>query len=149
MDAATVALIGSVSGVGQTVIMPTLDDVRRAAARLPGSEERTMTGGSAWFVRNKLYAWECYPWPSESPALRELIVLEPVVGVKVADSDEQRALLQGWPDAFRASEVSWGGPKVLFRLGKIDPQLLVEVVTEAWRSQAPKYLRKELDRDAG
>jgi hypothetical protein len=127
--------------------MATLDDVRRAAARLPGSEERAMTGGSAWFVRNKLYAWECYPWPSESDALRELIAAEPVVGVKVADSDEQRALLQGWPDAFRASEVSWGGPKVLFRLGQIDPQLLVEVVTEAWRSQAPKYLRKEFDGD--
>jgi hypothetical protein len=34
---------------------------------------------------------------------------------------------------------------VLFRLGLVDPQLLVEVVTEAWRSQAPRYLRKELD----
>ncbi|MHA6669945.1 hypothetical protein ACX3O0_13880 [Homoserinimonas sp. A447] len=125
--------------------MPTLDDVSRVAAQLPGSEERTMTGGLAWFVRNKLYAWECYPWPSESPALRELIAAEPVVGVKVADSDEQRAFLQGWPDAFRASEVSWGGPKVLFRLGKIDLDLLAEVVTEAWRSQAPKYLRREFD----
>lgn len=149
MDAATVALIGSVSGVGQTVIMPALDDVRRAAAPLPGSEERTMTGGSAWFVRNKLYAWECYPWPSESAALRELIASEPVVGVKVADPDEQWALLQGWPDAFRASEVSWGDPKVLFRLGEIDPQLLVEVVAQAGQSQAPQYLRKGFDRDVG
>jgi hypothetical protein len=129
--------------------MPILDDVSRAAAQLPGSEQRAMTGGLAWFVRNKLYAWECYPWPSESPALRELIASEPVVGVKVADSDEQRALLQGWPDAFRASEVSWGGPKVLFRLGKIDPQLLIEVVSEAWRSQAPQYLRKEFDERLG
>ncbi|MEX1078159.1 MAG: hypothetical protein WED09_03505 [Homoserinimonas sp.] len=128
--------------------MPTVEDVSRLAAGLPGSRERAMTGGLAWFVRNKLYAWECYPWPSESPALRELIAAEPVVGVKVADSDEQRALLQGWPDAFRASEVSWGGPKVLFRLTTIDPQLLVEVVTEAWRSQAPGYLRREFDGDA-
>jgi hypothetical protein len=128
--------------------MPTLDDVRNVAAQLPGTDERMMTGGLAWFVRNKLFAWECYPWPSESAALRELIASEPVVGVKVADPDEQRALLYGWPDAFRASEVSWGGPKVLFRLGKIDPELLVEVVTEAWRSQAPRYLRKAFDGDA-
>lgn len=139
----------SVSVDGQTVTMPTLDDVSRIAAQLPGSEERAMTGGLAWFVRNKLYAWECYPWPSERAALRELIAAESVVGVKVPGSDEQRALLQGWPDAFRASGVSWGGPKVLFRLGRIDPQLLVEVVTEAWRSQAPQYLRKKFDGDMG
>jgi len=134
-----------VGGCRQNVTMPTLEDVRRIAAGLPGSEERAMTGGLAWFVRNRLYAWECYPWPSESKVLRELIASEPVVGVKVADLDDHRALLQGWPDAFRASEVSWGGPKVLFRLEKIDPQLLVEVVSEAWRSQAPKYLRKQFD----
>jgi hypothetical protein len=125
--------------------MPTLEDVSRIAAQLPGSDERAMTGGLAWFVRNKLYAWECSPWPSESPALRAIIAAEPVVGVKVADSDEQRALLQGWPDAFLESEVSWGGPKVLFRLGTVDPQLLEEIVSEAWRSQAPQYLRREFD----
>lgn len=72
-----------------------------------------------------------------------------MVGVKVGDPDERRALVQGWPDAFLASEVSWGGPKVLFRLTTVDPQLLVEVVTEAWRSQAPRYLRKAFDGDAG
>jgi hypothetical protein len=127
--------------------MPTLDDVSRAAAELPGSEERAMTGGLAWFVRNKLYAWESYPWPSESAALRELIASEPVMGVKVMDVDEQRALLYGWPEVFRMSEVRWGQPKVLLRLNLIDPQLLVEVVTEAWRSQAPKYLRREFDGD--
>jgi hypothetical protein len=125
--------------------MPTLDDISHIAAELPGSEQRSMTGGEAWFVRNKLYAWECHPWPSESPELRELMIAEPMVGVKITDSDEQRAYLYGWPEVFRASGVSWGGPKVLFRLGLIDPQLLVEVVTDAWRSQAPRYLRKEFD----
>lgn len=127
--------------------MPTLDHVSRVAAGLPGSEERVTTGGVAWFVRNKLYAWESYPWPSESPTLRELIASEPVMGLKVMDVDEQRALLYGWPDVFRMSEVRWGQPKVLLRLNLIDPQLLVEVVTDAWRSQAPKYLRREFDGD--
>lgn len=41
--------------------MPWLEDVRAIAATLPGSEERATTGGAAWFVRNKLYAWEAYP----------------------------------------------------------------------------------------
>ena len=127
--------------------MPTLDDVSRVAAGLPGSEERATTGGLAWFVRNKPYAWESHPWPSENPEIRELIASEPMMGVKVADTDEQRALLYGWPDVFRMSGVRWGQPKVLIRLTLIDPQLLVEVVTEAWRSQAPKYLRREFDGD--
>src|SRR5690554_6668045 len=95
--------------------MPTLDDVSRIDAGLPGGE------------------------------LRELMMAEPMVGVKVASSDEQRAYLYGWPDVFRASGVSWGGPKVLFRLELIDPQLLLEIVIEAWRSQAPRYLRKKFD----
>ena len=51
--------------------MPDLDDVRRIAARLPGSDERATTGGAAWFVRGKLYAWECHPWPSIPEDMRE------------------------------------------------------------------------------
>ena len=44
--------------------MPSLHDIRRTADTLPGSAERAMTGGAAWFVRGKLYAWEVHPWPS-------------------------------------------------------------------------------------
>ena len=64
--------------------MATLDDLRRIAAALPGSEERAMTGGAAWFVRRKLYAWECHPWPSIPDDVREIVARELVVGVKVA-----------------------------------------------------------------
>ena len=53
--------------------MPTLDDVRRIAAGLPGNEERETTGGAAWFVRGKLYAWECHPWPSIPDDMRAII----------------------------------------------------------------------------
>src|SRR5690606_10279128 len=116
--------------------MPTVDEMVSIATVLPGCEQRSTTGGLAWFVRGKLFAWECHPWPSETPELRELMMTEAMVGVKVAGLDEQRALLQGWPEAFRTSGVSWGGPKVLIRLEQIDPQLLAEVVTEAWLSQA-------------
>lgn len=128
--------------------MPTFDDVERIAAALPGNEQRDTTGGLAWFVRNKLYAWECHPWPSEAPHIRELVSSEPVLGVKVPDVDDQHALVQGWPDVFRASEVSWGGPKVLVRLNGVDEDHLRELVEDAWRTQAPKYLRREFDGDA-
>jgi len=123
----------------------TLDDLRRTAVGLPGSEERATTGGAAWFVRGKLYAWECHPWPSISDDMRAIIAAELVVGVKVADPIDALALVEMAPDVFLRTTTTWGEPKVAFRMAGIDDDHLVELVTEAWRVQAPKYLRRELD----
>lgn len=128
--------------------MADLDDVRRIAARLPGSEERATTGGAAWFVRSKLYAWECHPWPSIPPDLREIIASELVVAVKVADRVDALALVEMAPDVFLRTTTRWSEPKVAFRMAGIDHDHLAELVTEAWRTQAPKYLRRELDEPA-
>ncbi len=57
--------------------------------------------------------------------------------------------MQGWPDVFLGSTSKWGEPKIAFRMGAIDEQHLAELVTEAWYLQAPKYLRREFDGDAG
>jgi len=124
--------------------VPDLDDVRRTANRLPGSEERATTGGAAWFVRNKLYAWECHPWPSIPSDVREIIAAELVVGVKVADPVDALALREMAPDVFLDQTTRWGEPKVAFRMAGVEPDHLAELVTEAWRVQAPKYLRREL-----
>lgn len=125
--------------------MATLDDVRRAAAGLPGSEERATTGGAAWFVRGKLYAWECHPWPSIPDDMRALIASELVVAVKVADRVDALALVEMAPDVFLRTTTRWSEPKVAFRMARIDDDHLAELVTEAWRTQAPKYLRREFD----
>lgn len=125
--------------------MATLDDVRRAAAELPGSEERATTGGAAWFVRGKLYAWECHPWPSIPDDMRALIASELVVAVKVADRVDALALVEMAPDVFLRTTTRWSEPKVAFRMARVDDDHLAELVTEAWRSQAPKYLRREFD----
>ena len=125
--------------------MATLDDVRRVAATLPGSEERATTGGAAWFVRSKLYAWECHPWPSIPDDMRAIIEAELVVGVKVADAEDAMALREMQPDVFLRSTTRWGEPKVAFRMAGIDDDHLAELVTEAWRVQAPKYLRAQFD----
>jgi hypothetical protein len=123
----------------------TLDDLRRAASGLPGSEERATTGGAAWFVRGKLFAWECHPWPSIPDDMRAIIARELVVGVKVADSVDALALREMAPEVFLRATTRWGEPKVAFRMAGIDGDHLVELVTEAWRVQAPKYLRREWD----
>lgn len=125
--------------------MPTLDDVRRIAIQLPGSEERATTGGAAWFVRGKLYAWECHPWPSIPDDMREVIAAELVVGVKVADPVDALALRQMAPEVFLRETTGWGEPKVAFRMARIEESHLAELVTEAWHVQAPKYLRREFD----
>ncbi len=125
--------------------MATLDDLRRIAATLPGSEERATTGGAAWFVGRKLYAWECHPWPSIPADIREVIAAELVVGVKVADRLDALALIEMQPEVFLRTTTPWGEPKIAFRMGSIDDGHLAELVTEAWRVQAPKYLRRDLD----
>ncbi|WP_109211007.1 MULTISPECIES: MmcQ/YjbR family DNA-binding protein [Microbacterium] len=125
--------------------MATLDDLRRTADALPGSEERATTGGAAWFVRGKLYAWECHPWPSIPADVRAIIASELVVGVKVADGLDALALREMQPEVFLGATTAWGEPKVAFRMARIDDDHLAELVTEAWRVQAPRYLRRELD----
>lgn len=129
--------------------MATLDDLRGTAAGLPGSEERATTGGAAWFVRGKLYAWECHPWPSIPDDMRAIIASELVVGVKVADAIDALALVEMQPDVFLRTTTPWSEPKVAFRMAGIDAEHLAELVTEAWRVQAPKYLRRAFDGEAG
>ena len=104
-----------------------------------------MTGGAAWFVRRNLYAWECHPWPSIPDDARAIIASELVVGVKVGDALDARALREMAPDVFLQQTTSWGEPKVAFRMAAIDQDHLSELVTEAWRVQAPNYLRREFD----
>jgi hypothetical protein len=123
----------------------TLDDVRAIAGDLPGSEERQTTGGLAWFVRNKIYAWEVAPWPSTPTDVRAIIEREPVCAVKVGTEEDKLAYREGWPDVFLPPTNSWSEPKVAFRLGAVDSEMLVELVTEGWYSQAPRYLRAEFD----
>jgi hypothetical protein len=123
----------------------TLDDLRRIAEGLPGSEERATTGGAAWFVRRKLYAWECHPWPSTPADMRAIIAAELVVGVKIADPIDALALREMAPDVFLRATTAWGEPKVAFRMAAIDDEHFAELVTEAWRVQAPRYLQREWD----
>ncbi len=104
-----------------------------------------MTGGLAWFVRNRLYAWECHPWPSIPDDMRAIIASELVVAVKVADPVDALALVDMAPEVFLRSTTRWSEPKVAFRMARIDRDHLDELVTEAWYSQAPKYLRRAFD----
>ena len=94
-------------------------------------------------MRGKLYAWECHPWPSVPEEIRGIMAAELVVGVKVGDKLDALALREMAPDVFLGTTTPWGEPKVAFRMRAIDLDHLAELVTEAWRVQAPRYLRRE------
>ena len=65
--------------------------------------------------------------------------------MKVADRLDALAPVEMAPDVFLRTTTTWGEPKVAFRMAFIDEDHLAELVTDAWRVQAPKYLRRELD----
>lgn len=125
--------------------MPSLEDVRAITVTLPASEERATTGGAAWLVRNRLYAWEAYPWPSVPADVRAIIEGEPVFVVKVASEDDKLAYREGWPEVFLRQTTGWSEPKVAFRLAAVELDMLVELLTEGWYSQAPQYLKRAFD----
>ena len=77
--------------------------------------------------------------------MREIVAAVLVVGVKVADRMDALALIEMAPDVFLRTTTPWGQPKVAFRMAGIDEDHLAELVTEAWRVQAPKYLRREFN----
>ena len=77
--------------------------------------------------------------------MRAIIAGELVVAVKVAEAIDALALVEMEPDVFLRTTTRWSEPKVAFRMAGIDADHLGELVTEAWRTQAPKYLRRSLD----
>lgn len=77
--------------------------------------------------------------------MRAIIAAVLVVGVKVADPIESFALIEMAPEVFLRTTTRWGEPKVAFRMAGVEQEHLAELVTEAWRVQAPKYLRVEFD----
>lgn len=125
--------------------MATIEHIRRAVAGLPGVEERERTSGASWFVRNRPFAWEVHPWPSIPADMRAIIASEPVVAVKVADRVDALALVEMAPEVFLRTTTAWCEPKVAFRLGAIDDEHLRELVIDAWRAEAPRYLRRAFD----
>lgn len=96
-------------------------------------------------MRNRPFAWEVHPWPSIPADMRAIIASEPVVAVKVADRVDALALVEMAPEVFLRTTTAWCEPKVAFRLGAIDDEHLRELVIDAWRAEAPRYLRRAFD----
>ena len=110
--------------------MATLDDAREIALALPGTTERPSYGTPAFRVNDKPFA-----------RLRE----DDVLALWVADLGEKEMLIRAEPEKFFTVPHYDGYAMVLVRLSAVDHEELGELLTDAWRTRAPKRLLAELD----
>ena len=125
----------------------TWDDVRRLALALPETTERPSYGGApAWSVKGKAFVWDRPLAAKDLAELGDDAPAGPVLGAHVADEGVKQALIADQPDVFFTTSHFDGYPAVLARLDAIDEDDLAELVTEAWRSRAPKRLAAQLEK---
>jgi len=114
------------------------EDVRRIALSLP----ETTTEGNGYRVRGKQFAWTYL----ERVEPKQPRVPRPdVLAVRVDGQGEKQALLESDPATYFTTDHYNGYPAVLVRLPVLDSDELTELLTDAWRVQAPRALVKEYD----
>ena len=116
-----------------------LDHAARLALDLPDVSEGTSYGNRAWRVGKKLFVWER---PLRRSDLASYGDREPptgpILGLRVDDLAEKEAVLQaGHAGVFTVPHFD-GYPSVLVQLEAVDPQILEELVVDAWLCTAPK-----------
>ena len=121
------------------------DDVRRIALSLPETFESEDTFG--FRVRNsssksgsKQFAWA---WHERVTPGQPRVPRPDVLAVRVAGQGAKDMLLASAPDKFFTEPHYNGFPAVLIRLGAVQLDELRELITDAWRCQAPHGLVRE------
>ena len=123
--------------------MATQADVRRIALSLPETEE--VGGRFAFAVRNKDklkgIAWV---WMERTHPKKPRVPNNAVLAVRVPSLTEKDLRIATEPVKFFTEPHYAGFPAVLVRLAEVRVAELRELLTEAWRSQAPKGLVKHV-----
>jgi hypothetical protein len=121
------------------------DDVRRIALSLPETIESQDNFG--FRVRNsssksgsKQFAWA---WNERVTQGRPRVPRQDVLAVRVAGQAEKEMLLASDPDKFFTEPHYDGYPAVLIRLPAVQADELRELITDAWRCQAPRSLVRD------
>ena len=107
--------------------MSTVDELRAVALALPEAEERETWGTSTFRVRDRIFA----------------ILGERSVTIK-ATPQEQALLLSSDPETFSYAAYVGRFGWVTVRLATVETSVLRGLLTEAWRSAAPKKLARLL-----
>ncbi|MGW0228400.1 MmcQ/YjbR family DNA-binding protein [Actinopolymorpha singaporensis] len=124
------------------------DDVRRIALALPDTSEGEDRFGFS--VRNKGkdrgFAWV---WMERVHPKKARVPQPEVLAVRVANEGEKQALLAADSEKYFTEPHYNGYPAVLVRLANVPVDELEELLTDAWRCQAPRQLVKEFDAARG
>jgi hypothetical protein len=125
--------------------MATQEDVRRIALSLPQTSEATDHFGFGVLSKGKLkgFAWA---WNQRIEPKKPRVPNPEVLAVRVGNQAEKAELLAADPAKFFTEPHYNGFPAVLVRLPAIDAGELAELITDAWRCQAPRALAAEFDR---
>jgi hypothetical protein len=125
--------------------MATQEDVRRIALSLPQTSEGTDHFGFGVLNKGKLkgFAWA---WNQRIEPKQPRVPNPEVLVVRVANQAEKAELLAADPEKFFTEPHYNGFPAVHVRLSVIDAGELAELITDAWRCQAPRALAAEFGR---
>lgn len=120
------------------------DDVRRIVLSLPETSEGD--DRFAFSVLNK-GKWKgiAWVWLERVEGGKARVPQPEVLGVRVANESEKQSLIAADPDKFFTEPHYNGFPAVLVRLAKVGVDELAELISDAWRIQAPRALVKEFD----
>lgn len=121
--------------------MPTFEDVRELASRLPEAVEApSYYGMPALKVRGKPF---CRLW-SEREHERDGVAGTQVL-VVFCDPDEKDLLVEGSGGVLFSTPHYDGYAALLVRLAEVDLATLGELIEDSYRSKAPKRLLHQLD----
>ena len=125
--------------------MATQEDVRRIALSLPQTSQADDHFGFGVFSKGKVrgFAWA---WNERIEPKKPRVPNPEVLAVRVASLAEKEELLATDPEKFFTEPHYNGFPAVLVRLSAIDAGELAELITDAWRCQAPRALAATLGR---
>jgi hypothetical protein len=119
--------------------MATQSDVRKIALSLPGAEEES--GRFAFHVidkgKKKGFAWV---WLERVDPKKARVPNPEVLAVRVSGLEEKAALIAGDSEKFFTEPHYNGYPAVLVRLRAIKVPELRQLLTEAYRRQAPRKI---------
>jgi hypothetical protein len=115
--------------------MATQDDVRRIALSLPDTSEDA--DAFRFWVAGKAFVWA---WRERIHPKRARVPSQDVIAVRVSHEFEKATLIDMDPAVFFTEPHYDGYPAILVRLAAIDLDLLEVILTDGWRSRAPKRL---------
>lgn len=112
-------------------------DVRRIASKLPGAVEREDRFAFAVANKDKLkdFVWV---WMERQEPNQTRLPRPDVLAVRVASQDEKSSLIAAEPFKFFTEPHYNNFPAVLVRLDAILDTELAELITDAWKCQAPR-----------